>query len=790
MATLARLNIVVNSAAARSALGSFNQAVQASGNLVGRTARGMSGAFNAVRGAVFSLQGAIASLGVALSVRSIVQTTLEAERLRTAFAALDGDAQQAARTFNELRARSNELGVDFMATANSYKVFGLAARAAGVDLNETNRIFNAFLTAGAAMKMSNDDLEGSLRAVAQMFSKGTVQAEELRGQLGERLPVAFSMAAQSMGVTTMELGKMLENGEVLAVDLVPKLATALQDQFGQAAIEASYSATAQFNRFGNTITDLKIALGESGLVGALADVATATVDFVRSEAFSDWVYNTLMGFADFVDSAAAVYNKFGDIGKGIRYVYDELKAMYNRVNDFTGGYLMEMGLIGYILLGKRKGGFIGIMVALLAAAADQITIWATDTIASVVTAAKNAMGGIIDPTGDTVRSYADRSREGGHVGRNFRNRFANAGAYHEHMIGEGYTAADDGTYFRRSSMVPGAVSVYDALETAEGYLQEESRKISEREQGFLRVMDDAFDALYSTIGLTPGANMGDLPSITPPGQNTEQSYPGDRIRGVVELLRQKMQESLAANSGPSGFGTTTGELPEFSGPISKEALAAQRAFDKLDKGIIKTWDDLKFFTENGGDLTKRFSDGMKQGFEQALISAVDLKQAGIDLVAKGFQFLDSAIDGFINGTKVSFKQFTADILAYLAKLYVRMLIFKTLSGTVLGDFLGIPAGQGFGQAAGGGAIQARQPYIVGERGPEVFYPRTGGHMVPNGGSGGGGVTINNHYDFSNADDSAAARLQATAETIKNETFNQVFGAIEQGGRFAKATGRR
>jgi len=251
-----------------------------------------------------------------------------------------------------------------------------------------------------------------------------------------------------------------------------------------------------------------------------------------------------------------------------------------------------------------------------------------------------------------------------------------------------------------------------------------------------------------------------------------------------------MQESLAANSGPSGFGTTTGELPEFSGPISKEALAAQRAFDKLDKGIIKTWDDLKFFTENGGDLTKRFSDGMKQGFEQALISAVDLKQAGIDLVAKGFQFLDSAIDGFINGTKVSFKQFTADILAYLAKLYVRMLIFKTLSGTVLGDFLGIPAGQGFGQAAGGGAIQARQPYIVGERGPEVFYPRTGGHMVPNGGSGGGGVTINNHYDFSNADDSAAARLQATAETIKNETFNQVFGAIEQGGRFAKATGRR
>ena len=191
----------------------------------------------------------------------------------------------------------------------------------------------------------------------------------------------------------------------------------------------------------------------------------------------------------------------------------------------------------------------------------------------------------------------------------------------------------------------------------------------------------------------------------------------------------------------------------------------------------------------GGDLGKRFGEGISEGFESALMAAVDFKKFGLDVVEKGFGFLDSAIDGFISGTKVSFKAFVSDMLAMLAKLLVKMMIFKALGGTKFGDFLGIPAPT---QAAGGGGIQAGRGYLVGERGPEMFFPRMGGHMVPNHAlaGGGGGVTINNHYDFSNADDSVAARLHQTAETIKQETFSKVFGAIEHGGRFAKATGRR
>ena len=66
----------------------------------------------------------------------------------------------------------------------------------------TRKIFVSLSEAGTALGLSNEDLNGSLYAISQMMSKGKVQAEELRGQLGERLPGAFNMAAEALGVTT------------------------------------------------------------------------------------------------------------------------------------------------------------------------------------------------------------------------------------------------------------------------------------------------------------------------------------------------------------------------------------------------------------------------------------------------------------------------------------------------------------------------------------------------------------------------------------------------------------
>lgn len=53
--------------------------------------------------------------------------------------------------------------------------------------------------------------------------------------------------------------------------------------------------------------------------------------------------------------------------------------------------------------------------------------------------------------------------------------------------------------------------------------------------------------------------------------------------------------------------------------------------------------------------------------------------------------------------------------------------------------------QAFTGRAHGGPVSAGRPYVVGERGPELFLPSVSGSIVPNGGGGGmGGVTIHVH----------------------------------------------
>ena len=65
-----------------------------------------------------------------------------------------------------------------------------------------------------------EDMKAAMRATSQVFSKGKVSAEELRQQLGERLPGAFTLFADSMGKTPAELDKALEQGKVTLDDFM------------------------------------------------------------------------------------------------------------------------------------------------------------------------------------------------------------------------------------------------------------------------------------------------------------------------------------------------------------------------------------------------------------------------------------------------------------------------------------------------------------------------------------------------------------------------------------------
>ena len=154
---------------------------------------------------------------------------------------------------------TQRLGLQFQGTAEAAKGF-FAAGKDSVLKEHLNGIFKSVSMAGSALALSKDQMDGVFLALGQMISKGKVQAEELRGQLGERLPGAFDMAARAMGVTTAKLDDMLKKGQVTAEEMLPKLAKVLHDDFAVAAAEASQGLQGQLNRLSTEWTRFQASL--------------------------------------------------------------------------------------------------------------------------------------------------------------------------------------------------------------------------------------------------------------------------------------------------------------------------------------------------------------------------------------------------------------------------------------------------------------------------------------------------------------------------------------------------
>ncbi len=254
-----------------------------------RQARGLasawgrtSGSARGLRGSIGGIQAAIATVGAVALTRSIISAGVAVERLESRFSAAAGGIEAGRRELAFVRNEAERLGIDFLAAADAYSGFAAAARGTALEGAAAREIFSSVAEAARVMGLSADNTRGVLLALEQIISKGTVQAEELRGQLGERLPGAFQIAARAMGVTTRKLGEMLARGEVLADDLLPKLGRELRASVADDLPRAVTTADAAFARLKNQIEELEAAVAESGILDFFADLAGGAAKALRA----------------------------------------------------------------------------------------------------------------------------------------------------------------------------------------------------------------------------------------------------------------------------------------------------------------------------------------------------------------------------------------------------------------------------------------------------------------------------------------------------------------------------
>jgi tape measure domain-containing protein len=272
-----------------------------------------------------SLATGYLSAGAALQY--VLTSTMAFQGIKTPLTYILGSEGDASTKLEELKKLAGELGLEYFTLASSYKSFSAAARASNFDLVQSEKIFTSVTKASAVLGLSSDQLEGALTAVGQMISKGNVQAEELRGQLAERLPGAFALSAKAMGVTEQELNKLLETGQVLAADLLPKLALELDKQYGDKAADGIKGLNAEWQKL---ITLLQGTAGDSpGLSSAIFEpILKGAQDVVK------FLNNSFRG--SFTENFRYAFSLFNSTRRELQTVYDLRNSNKNNKSALQG----------------------------------------------------------------------------------------------------------------------------------------------------------------------------------------------------------------------------------------------------------------------------------------------------------------------------------------------------------------------------------------------------------------------------------------------------------------------
>jgi len=135
-----------------------------------------------------------------------------------------------------------------------------SASASGFEVEDVSKMMSGFSKALIATEGDAKNFNGVMLALGQVMGKGKAAAEELRGQIGERLSVVIPELATSMGVTTRELDKMFEQGKVTVQNIVD-LGDHLDKKYGQSAANIIKSTMNAGERLKFSMDQLKLTLG-------------------------------------------------------------------------------------------------------------------------------------------------------------------------------------------------------------------------------------------------------------------------------------------------------------------------------------------------------------------------------------------------------------------------------------------------------------------------------------------------------------------------------------------------
>ncbi len=704
--------------------GGARQATQIAGAVIsGGIFGGPEGALGAAGGAALGgVEGAFAgaAIGAQLGgIRQLLGATAEyaAEigKLRIALEGVtrvDNDAAASQANFAEALDAAAQSTRDYNVPQGA-AIAGItrltaAVTGAGGPVADAATTFQNVTAAIKATGGSTEDVRGAITAMVQVFSKGKVSAEELSGQLGERLPGAVTLFAEANKMTLPELQKNLKAGTVGLNELMTFI-RALGEEFDETARDIASSNEEAGARLTVAFDNMKLSVGNAlkdtgaqfqnifgrfvqettpGVTKAAEVLANALIPVAKN---LDLILVSVAGLAAGAALGAAV--------KGFLALRDAILAAKAAgtllmLNPIFGGALAVAGIVAGIYAITKAFREQRTEVEKLAAASRNIPTAQLNNKDRAIQIAEARR------VRDTLRAQRRRLVKAGE----------GEGGFDTTDIDEKIAAAEKrlrrltaprtkkpGEDFEYDPVTPDGSGTADTIkditkEQADAQIQ----SLQNRTRGITltkeAIAEEARLARVAAQRLPEQKRRVELAKIEQKEASQLHTLEQQQLRTAKAVATAKLDfnQLMAEANGAQGLLTDKQLQQELNQIKVNELMLKYKVL--VDNSVISAEELRKKLEEAVGALNqedsplKTFKDGVRAIFEEA----TNLNQALADRGVQAVDDFGNAFADFVATGKANFREFTASILRDLARIFAKKAIFSLL-GMIpgVGGFLGL-----------------------------------------------------------------------------------------------------
>lgn len=693
---------------------------------------------------------AFAAIGGGAVLKSIVDVGSSFQDLQNSLNVVFGSVDEGARQFDRITdfAQGTQFSVETLTQAF------VQLKGAGVE--PTDELLKTFADTASV----TTDQMGTFQAALDLVSRSTAGGlglEDLNRLADRGIPV-FNILQEKLGITRLEVSKFGQTAEG-ANKIIGALTDGLNERFGGALETSSENISRLQNNLGDALNELQAAL--FGLIQedltnglkALTNSINGVTEGVEklNEAFGDMeiAFGVILSVVVFVLNpfaklrvafngvklaglgAAGAIKKIGEV---VAKAMPAFKSFGERVLDtlfVLGGYIILTGQVGELAkLYKEK-------------------------IFGVTDALKENTDAVLN-NAHVLAFEADQEKKAKEEAEKLKVRIDELTSAANAFAKNDYRTELEKLTDRQQKATDAINDLRFAQFLANGELEDYEKLLKAAQSELAQATSELNKFKASTKQVDPlTAFFQDLKDSA-----AEYVQQQNFARMALDFFSQDI---VKATTNATAYEFIINRLNEMLGNVDESLSEGQQAFKDFNDSIgdivtIKEYvelnEQLAAIMQKYPELFDEASDAKKE-LDEALSEneglANFLNTLGQAQVALSKDLATSLVEG--KSAAEAFQSFFKKLVVQLIADALRLAIIQPILGSLFGVTFGVGGGVDsltgggllgiFGKRAMGGPVMKNRPYIVGEKGPELFVPGATGNIVPNDSLGGGrAVTYN------------------------------------------------